>query len=77
MTFEEKMKLAVQMADYRVNLSATGGASRVGSISYRELIDQSLPNAATFEGDRYAQVVKAMLFNLIESLEHGHRPETG
>lgn len=76
MTFEEKMKLAVQMADYRVNLSATGGASRVGSNSYRELIDQSLPNAATFEGDRYAQVVRAM-FNLIESLEHGHRPETG
>ena len=63
MTFEEKMKLAVAMAEFRINKAVAGEAFAFGK--------GALPNAVTYEQDGYVQAVKGM-FNLIQDLERQH-----
>nr|DAG02319.1 MAG TPA: hypothetical protein [Myoviridae sp. ctRci5] len=63
MNFEEKMKLAVAMAEFRISKTASGEALSLGRAA--------LPNAATYEQDGYVQAVKGM-FNLIQDLERQH-----
>ena len=65
MNFEEKMKLAVAMAEFRINKAATG------EMHYLAFTRRGLPSAVTYEQDEYVQAVKGM-FNLIQDLERQH-----
>lgn len=65
MNFEEKMKLAVAMAEFRINKAA------IGEEHYLAFTRRELPSAVTYEQDEYVQAVKGM-FNLIQDLERQH-----
>lgn len=65
MNFEEKMKLAVAMAEFRISKTATD------EMHYLAFTRRELPSAVTYEQDEYVQAVKGM-FNLIQDLERQH-----
>jgi hypothetical protein len=65
MNFEEKMKLAVAMAEFRINKAA------IGEEHYLAFTRRELPSSVTYERDEYVQAVKGM-FNLIQDLERQH-----
>ena len=69
MDFEEKMKLAVQMANFRIGLLHEGSPDTL------PLKRQALPRPDTIGTDLYAQTVEAMLA-LIERSEKSAIPQT-
>lgn len=69
MNFEEKMKLAVQMANFRIGLLHEGSPDTL------PLKKQALPKTDTIDTDLYAQTVEAMLA-LIEQLGKSAIPQS-
>lgn len=62
MDFEEKIKLAIEMAEYRIDKSGRG----LGGV---------LPTTDTYQKDDYARAVQGM-FALIQELEETHNTST-
>ena len=69
MNFEEKMKLAVQMAEYRISKANTG------EDHYLAFTARNLPNTGNYVEDEYVRTVQAM-FTLIQDLETLHDTST-